>query len=34
MCKRCELTIQEADIADHLLLDGETYVCVNSFCCL
>ena len=31
-CKRCDGTIQEADLAKYLLVDGETYRCVKSFC--
>ena len=33
-CKRCDGTIQEADLARDLVLDGETYGCENSFCYL
>ena len=33
-CKRCDGTIQEADLAGDLLVDGETYGCVKSFCYL
>ena len=34
MCRRCDGTIQEVDLADALMVDGETYECVNSFCYL
>ena len=30
-CKSCDGTIQEADLAEDLLVDGETYGCVKSF---
>ena len=30
-CKRCDGTIQEADLAGVLVVDGETYGCVKSF---
>ena len=33
-CRRCEGTIQEANLADDLMVDGETYECVKSFCYL
>ena len=33
-CKRCDGTIQEADLAGDLVVDGETYRYVNSFCYL
>ena len=33
-CKRCDGTIQEADLAGDLVVDGETYGCVKSFCYL
>ena len=33
-CRRCDGTIQEADLSEDLLVDGETYGCVNSFCYL
>ena len=29
-CRRCDVTIQEADLAEDLMVDGETYECVNS----
>ena len=32
--RRCDGTIQEADLAEDLMVDGETYVCVKSFCYL
>ena len=28
---RCDRTIQESDLAEDLLVDGETYVCVKRF---
>ena len=33
-CKRCEATIQEADLAEDLSVDGKTYGCVKRFCYL
>ena len=33
-CRRCNGTIQEVDLAEDLIVDGETYECVNSFCYL
>ena len=30
-CRRYDGTIQEADLADDLMVDGETYECVKSF---
>ena len=33
-CKRCDGTIQEADLAEDLMVDGETYGCEQSFCYL
>ena len=33
-CRRCDGTIQEADLAEDLIVDGETYGCVKSFCYL
>ena len=30
--KRCKGTIREADLAGDLVVDGETYGCVKSFC--
>ena len=34
MCRRCDGTIQEVDLAEDLMVDGETYECVKSFCYL
>ena len=31
-CRLCDGTIQEADLAEDLMVDGETYECVNCFC--
>ena len=33
-CRRCDGTIQEADLADDLMVEGETYGCVKRFCYL
>ena len=33
-CKQCDGTIQEADVAEVLVVIGETYGCVKSFCYL
>ena len=33
-CRRCDGTILEADLAEDLMVDGETYECVKSFCYL
>ena len=33
-CRRCDGTIQEVDLAEELMVDGETYECVKSFCYL
>ena len=33
-CRQCDGTIQEVDLADDLMVDGETYECVKSFCYL
>ena len=33
-CRRCNGTIQEFDLAEDLMVDGETYECVKSFCYL
>ena len=33
-CKRYDGTIQEADLAEDLVVDGETYGCIKSFCYL
>ena len=30
-CRRCDGTIREADLAEYLMVDGETYGCVKSF---
>ena len=32
MCKRCDGTIPEANIAENLVVDGEMYGCVKSLC--
>ena len=32
--RRCDGTIQEADLAEDLMVGGETYGCVKSFCYL
>ena len=29
ICRRCDGTIQEADLAEDLIVDGETYECVE-----
>ena len=34
MCRRSDGTIQEADLAKDLMVDGETYECVKNFCYL
>ena len=34
MCKRCDGTIQEIDLAEDLVVDGETYGCAKRFCYL
>ena len=34
MCRRCDGTIQEVDLAEELMVDRETYECVKSFCYL
>ena len=34
MCRRCDGTIQEADLAEDIMVDGETYGCVKRFCYL
>ena len=31
-CRRCDGTIQEVDLAEDLMVDGETYECVKSVC--
>ena len=33
-CRRCDGTIQEVYLAEDIMVDGETYECVKSFCCL
>ena len=33
-CMRCDGTIQESDLTEDLMVDGETYGCVKSFCYL
>ena len=33
-CRRCDRIIQEVDLAEDLMVDGETYECVKSFCYL
>ena len=33
-CRQCDGTIQEVDLAENLMVDGETYECVKSFCYL
>ena len=33
-CKQCDRTIQEDDLAEDLMVYGETYGCVKSFCYL
>ena len=33
-CSRCDGTIQEVDLAEDLMVDGEIYECVKSFCYL
>ena len=30
--RRCDGTIQEVDLLEDLIVDGETYECVKSFC--
>ena len=34
MCRRCDGTIQEVDLAEDLMVDGEMYEYVKSFCYL
>ena len=34
VCNGCTGTIQESDISEDLVVDGETYGCVKSFCYL
>ena len=31
-CRRCDGTIQEAALGEDLMVEGETYGCVKSFC--
>ena len=31
-CKRCDGTIQKADLAGDLVVDGEIYGCINIIC--
>ena len=33
-CRRCDDTIQEADLDEDLMVDGETYACLKRFCYL
>ena len=33
-CRRCDGTFPEADLSEDLMVDGETYGCVKSFCYL
>ena len=33
-CNGCDGTVQEADLAEDLLVDGETYGCEKRFCYL
>ena len=33
-CRGCDGTIQEVDLAEDLMVDGELYECVKSFCYL
>ena len=33
-CRRCDGTIQEAALGEDLMVEGETYGCVTSFCYL
>ena len=33
-CRRCDGTIQDADLTEDIIVDGETYGCVKSFCYL
>ena len=33
-CMRCDRTIQDANLAEDLMVDGETYGCIKSFCYL
>ena len=31
-CRRCDGTIQEVDLAEDLMVDGNMYECIKSFC--
>ena len=33
-CRQCDGAIQESDLAEYLMVEGETYGCVKSFCYL
>ena len=33
-CRRCDGTIQDVDLAEDLMVAGETYECVKIFCYL
>ena len=33
-CRQCDGTIQEVDLAEDLIVNGETHECVKSFCYL
>ena len=33
-CRQCDGTIQEVDLAEDLMVDGERFECVKSFCYL
>ena len=33
-CRRCDGTIRKVDLAEDLMVAGETYECVKSFCYL
>ena len=33
-CRHCDATIQEADLSEDLMVDGETYGCVKNYCYL
>ena len=34
MCKRCDSKTQEADLTEDLVVDGETFGCVQVLCYL
>ena len=34
MCKRCDSTVQEANLAEDLVVDRETFGCVKIICYL